>query len=304
MRPIVPIFLAMVCAGWAQPPRFEAASVKPAVPKMPAPGDSGGRRGGGSGGCPPRGTFAMDRARLDISCANLKVLVGLAFQLPPDRVVGPDWLAGDKFDIAAKLPESASQNQVPEMLQALLKERFQLAAHRGARDEEVNALVVAKGGLKLKEVPALAEEWAAAASGGQIVHVGGVETVRSALDDGYTLTNARLGTVTITQGAEHSYRWQAPGITLRGLTDLLDNGIGFVPAVVDMTRVEGRYQLDLRVSLAEAFQTAAVSPADLQDAVTKAFNRELLKVGLELERRKGTVETIVVDHVEKAPTGN
>ena len=303
MRPLPLIPFAMAIACLAQTPPFEAASVKPAAPRTPAPGDGGGRRGGGSGGCPPRGTFAMDRARVDIGCANLKVLIGFAFQVPPNRVVGPDWLAGDKFDVAATLPEGSSPSHVPEMLQTLLQDRFQLAAHRGTRDEEVNALAVAKGGLKLKEA-APAEDTSATAGGGQIVHLGGLETWRSPRDDGYTLTNPRLGTVVITQGAEHTYRWQAPAITLRGLADLLDNGIAFVPEVVDMTGIEGRYQLDLRVSLAEAFQVAAASPADLQDAVTRAFNHELQKFGLELERRKGTVETIVVDHAEKTPGGN
>jgi uncharacterized protein (TIGR03435 family) len=49
-----------------------------------------------------------------------------------------------RFDIAARMPQGASEHQVPEMIQALLAERFKLAAHRGT-------LLVMKGGVKVKE---------------------------------------------------------------------------------------------------------------------------------------------------------
>lgn len=43
---------------------------------------------------------------------------------------------------------------------------------------------------------------------------------------------------------------------------------------------------------------------DMEEAVLTAFNNGLLKLGLRLERRKGPLETIVVDRVEKTPTEN
>lgn len=36
----------------------------------------------------------------------------------------------------------------------------------------------------------------------------------------------------------------------------------------------------------------------------KALNDGLRKLGLQLEHCKGTVESLVVDYVEKAPSGN
>lgn len=42
----------------------------------------------------------------------------------------------------------------------------------------------------------------------------------------------------------------------------------------------------------------------MQDALVSAFNAGLQKLGLQLERRKAAVETLVVDRVEKTPTGN
>jgi uncharacterized protein (TIGR03435 family) len=76
---------------------------------------------------------------------------------------GPAWLDTDLFDIEAKTSEdlSAETNRVlalgrpaPRkmmlMLQALLAERFNLKMHREIRQENVFALVVAKGGPKLQ----------------------------------------------------------------------------------------------------------------------------------------------------------
>ena len=167
----------------------------------------------------------------------------------------------------------------------------------------MTALVIAKGGLNLDE--AAARPAAPPPSEREIVHVGGIQTVRAALPDGgYTLTNPRIGTVRVTAGAGHSYRWQAPSTTLAGLADLLNDGIGFVPGVVDLTGAKGNYEIDLKVSLADAFSAAATTPADIQDALLKSFNRGLAPVGLQLQLRKAPVEIIVVDRVERAPTGN
>ena len=46
---------------------------------------------------------------------------------------------------------------LPRMLQALLEERFKLAAHRDNQEHPVLALVVGKDGPKLKESPATTE---------------------------------------------------------------------------------------------------------------------------------------------------
>jgi uncharacterized protein (TIGR03435 family) len=41
--------------------------------------------------------------------------------------------------------------------------------------------------------------------------------------------------------------------------------------------------------------------ADMRDAMLAAFNNGLAPLGLRLERRTATVETLVVDHVERTP---
>jgi uncharacterized protein (TIGR03435 family) len=63
---------------------------------------------------------------------------------------GPVWLSTDDFDIEAKSEGDATREQMMVMLQALLADRFQLKVRRETKEENVYAVVVAKGGHKLK----------------------------------------------------------------------------------------------------------------------------------------------------------
>ena len=80
----------------------------------------------------------------------------------------------ERFDILAKMPEGATKEQVPEMLQSLLAERFGLTFHKEMREQPVYAPVVAKGGPKLKE-SSTEEEPAPKADekGGNTINFGG-----------------------------------------------------------------------------------------------------------------------------------
>jgi len=42
----------------------------------------------------------------------------------------------------------------------------------------------------------------------------------------------------------------------------------------------------------------------MQNAILNGLNDGLSKLGLQLDRRTGTVETLVVDHLEKMPDEN
>jgi uncharacterized protein (TIGR03435 family) len=314
----------------AAKPQFEVASVRLSVPVLEAGANA--RQGGGGGPvCPTR--FSMDGGRVDIECLTLAALIGHAFGILPDRIAGPDWMtAGStaKFDIAANLPEGASAAQVPEMLQALLADRFKLAIHREKREQTVYALVVAKSGLKAKSALPKADAPSAVtaadpntlpAQPSTIANIGGGEAVMTDLPSqngrgATTITSPLLGTVrtTVSEGVEHL---EAPNTTFEGLAGLMSTMMVAPVAIVDRTGLKGRYQVVLEISWQEvvaAGQAAqaqeggrATDPAS-EPAIVAAqlnqFRRELQKAGLRLEPRKGPVEIIVVDHLEKTPTGN
>jgi uncharacterized protein (TIGR03435 family) len=48
-------------------------------------------------------------------------------------VIGPDWLES-RFNIDAKMPAGSTRNQVPEMLQSLLADRFHMKSHSASKD--------------------------------------------------------------------------------------------------------------------------------------------------------------------------
>ena len=93
----------------------------------------------------------IDPGSVTLKGLPLKLVLREAFKVPMDRIEGPSWLDTDCFEIAAKIPEGATSDQLPAMYQALLAERFKLAAHIQDRPSPGYALVVDKGGPKFKE---------------------------------------------------------------------------------------------------------------------------------------------------------
>lgn len=97
------------------------------------------------------GRNSIDPGRLAFQGVPLKAVLMEALKVTMDQIEGPFWLEADCFDIFAKFPEGATSEQLPAMLQAFLVERFKLAAHKQDRPSSGYALVVDKGGPKLKE---------------------------------------------------------------------------------------------------------------------------------------------------------
>jgi uncharacterized protein (TIGR03435 family) len=81
----------------------------------------------------------------------LRFLIEMAWNVKDYQLSGgPDWATSNRYDIDARTETDASFEQMRPMLQSLLKDRFQLALHHESKDLPVYALVVAKGGIKLK----------------------------------------------------------------------------------------------------------------------------------------------------------
>ncbi len=113
---------------------FEVVSVKPASPAAV------GR------------TARNSKSRWEGRNLRLKELVMSAYRLSWNRIEGgPGWIESAGWDIDAKIPEVAGPAQFPQMMQAMLAERFQLAVHRETRTLPVYFLQVARSGPKLKE---------------------------------------------------------------------------------------------------------------------------------------------------------
>jgi uncharacterized protein (TIGR03435 family) len=134
-------------------PAFEVASVKP------TPAARSGRDHDTYFRSLPGGRFSAENA-------SLGMLIMQAYRVDSSQISGGNWLrfGGDNYDIEAKADDqdprfkaagaagpAAKQALRDSMLRSLLEDRFKLAVHRETKETSGYALVVAKGGPKLKQ---------------------------------------------------------------------------------------------------------------------------------------------------------
>jgi uncharacterized protein (TIGR03435 family) len=247
-------------------------------------------------------------------------LICRAYDVKSYQVSGPSWmqgagLAGLRFDIVANLPEGATKEQVPQMLQNLLAERFKLAIHRDSKDQAIYAMVVGKGPLKIKEsgAPPAAPDGAApnpAVTGSSSVSI-------SQTKNGAVVSDGTGKSQKMTPSPDgKSMRFEITGATLaelaEGLTPMADHPI------VDMTGLAGKYDVTLEISMQDLMNAARAAgaavpppapadpskPAEAASEPGGSLFTAIQALGLKLEPRKVPTPQIVVDHVEKMPTEN
>jgi len=132
-------FFALTCAlafSQASRPTFEVAAVRP---------NHSGTNGTDSD---------WNNGGIRIVNMTLKRCLAQAYEMREDQISGPDWISTERYDVVAKSEGKAHDDALRLMLQSLLEDRFKLAMHRASKEERVYALVPAKGGVKIKPLPA------------------------------------------------------------------------------------------------------------------------------------------------------
>ncbi len=150
---IAPLFVTALAASAAfgQSLQFDVATVKPASEQQLMDAMRAGQR--------PHIGITVEKGRAEFAFQPLISLIEYAYGVPQSQLVGPDLLKTERFDIVAKLPAGANDDQAPQMLQALLADRFGLKVHREKKEVQIYALVVGKSGLNPKRMkPATTEE--------------------------------------------------------------------------------------------------------------------------------------------------
>jgi uncharacterized protein (TIGR03435 family) len=247
------ILLAFGSVSQAQSPlpRFDAESVKPNRSGSPS----------SSMNIPPGGTFTATNVTLERLIPN-------AFRVLPFQVTGgPSWLASERFDIVARPPADVAADRLPEMLQAMLADRFGMKAHREMREQPIYALVVVETGGRL-----------------------GPKLVRSvndcdAVEAEKRVTTECVGTIGI--GARGGML-MLKGRPLSRLAGTLGGVVGRV--VVDETGRPGNYDLELRWSAGDT--TASSDDPTVFTAVQE-------QLGLRLRSSTGRVEMLVIDAIDR-----
>jgi uncharacterized protein (TIGR03435 family) len=310
-------------ARTASAPAFDVATVKPSAPldqaKLMADLQAGKEFKYGA---------HIDGLRAQYSYMTLKDLVANAYGVKPYQVSGPDWMNANgldapHFEIVANLPEGSTKDDAPKMLQALLADRFKLEAHRTDQEHPVYALVVAKGGPKMKEStekPVAIDPDAPLAKGQMKINGPDGQMRVTQNSDGSSTTNAGLKGTWIQKfdPQAKSLHIEASIMTMSGMaSDMLTPLMASTGrTVVDMTNLTGNYQVTLDISMAELMASARAQGANVGAAGGSAGGAEasdpggstilssLEKLGLKLETRKAAIEQIVVAHAEKMPTAD
>jgi uncharacterized protein (TIGR03435 family) len=254
-------------------PSFEVATVKP------SPDQASGLR------------FMLSPAHFAVTHASLRDLIKFAYGIKSDdQMVGlAGWMTTAYFDIQAKAadPEVAEFNRlgfdrkitIPRLLlQSLLQERFQLKAHVETRDLPVYALVVAKGGIKIKEVQPdpLPPPGTPVPPGAHLPRI----------------------------GPTGPNQWTASTWSMDQTTEWL----GFFDEVssrpvVNETGLKGSYDFVLNGVSQRFPESANFNGAAPQDPAISIFAALPDQLGLKLEPKTAPVEVLVIDHVEQ-PSAN
>jgi uncharacterized protein (TIGR03435 family) len=199
---------------------------------------------------------------------SLRLMLMVAYRLKTDQVVGgPSWMDTDTFDMNAKAERPSSVEELHTMLQNLLADRFKLQFHREKNVLPIYALTVDKSGSKLTphEAQSAGEPW-----------------IEQAIE--------RIVSVKLTAKfcSMDYFAWR--------LSQLLDR------PVADNTNLKGGYDFTLAYTrelppgIPEGAQLNG-TPIDTSGPTIFAAIRQQL--GLRLDREKGPVETLVIDHAEK-----
>jgi uncharacterized protein (TIGR03435 family) len=195
-----------------------------------------------------------------------------------EQVIGePAWSNTEVFDIEAKvapadMPTLAKMTfeQRRTMFQSILADRFRLAVHHETRKLPIYVLSVAKGGPKFKE---------------------------SAPDDPNP-THPRSPYMIAYRG-----KVTATDVQFSAFVTMLSRTIG--RTIIDKTGLTGNYDFSLQwapdegvAALPKTSDGSAAPPAG-EDAGASIFTALQEQFGLKLESTKGSVDVIVIDHIEK-----
>jgi uncharacterized protein (TIGR03435 family) len=291
-------------------PKFEVASIKPCKAGDITSGEGRGSEGGG-------GRVRGDPGRLRLECQTVESLIRSAYlefangkpwpvdsktgmRVPPvslrllhQPIQGShSWIKSERYTIEAE-PESAQTMAMMRgpMLQALLEDRFKLKIHRETRAVPIYALVVAKGGPKLR-----------ATKEGSCTFVDWTKGPPPPPQPGQP---PGCGFFSFKNGEIDTYGQTMTGLC-RQFSAALDRD------VVDKTGITGAFDIHLELTSADLLPfdrpdgtpdvsdpAATQIPPDPPGAITHAVQ----KLGLKLVSAKGAGEFLVIDHVER-PSNN
>jgi uncharacterized protein (TIGR03435 family) len=224
--------------------------------------------------------MAADPALVSYRNLTLRDAIRGAYMVRDFLIVAPDWMSTVRFEVDAKLPAGATNEQIPLMFQSLLEERFGLTWRREPKEMQVYSVLVGKDGPKLKE--------AQKSAFGNALAMGTDGKPRSLVSFGGTASS-----VTVT----------APSASLLTLVGVTSRFTG--KPLVDDTGIQGEYNFSLTFA-PEVTNGVGIFPGNPEGPSDPApsLADALKQYGLRLETKKASVDMFVITHAEKTATEN
>ncbi len=208
-----------------------------------------------------------DAGRIYYSRIPLRRLISRAYAVKDYQIEWKSEGRPEFFEIAATLPDGSTKKQIPEMLRALLADRFKLVSHYEPRDVPVFELVRGNAPFKPKRIipPDGAQ------SNGCTVVVA---------DDDYharALTVATLASCLMVAGRP----------------------------VFDATGIEGTFDIDIEFSGASAKSSPASDDVNgVSSGEAPSISTALHNIGLKLVSGHRSLPQLVIDRLNSIPTDN
>ena len=231
-----------------------------------------------------------------------RLLIINSYGLQEQQLVGaPPWISSERFDIVAKaegelgppVSRDGGPSQLQLMVRALLEDRFKLKVHREPREVPIYSLVLARPDGRL-----------------------GTGLTASTIDCEALVAARRRGgpPPDVPKPGERPQcgAWvgfgelTAGGQPLLELVSLLSATVG--RSVVDRTGLKERYDITLRWTPDRVLQRGAgatagdpirVNGVEIDPNGPSIFTAIQEQLGLKLESERGTVEALVIDHIER-----
>jgi uncharacterized protein (TIGR03435 family) len=140
---ITGVMLAAAGVSFGQPaelPAFEVASVKV---------DTGGQAQ--ERHIPFKSNVKTSPVSVTMINVSLKAAIQWAYHAFPYQVNGPGWMDSTHFDIMAKAAGASTDEQLRQMMQRLLAERFKVAVHHEVKEMPCYIVTVSKTGIKFQK---------------------------------------------------------------------------------------------------------------------------------------------------------
>lgn len=256
-----PVILLAITLRAQAPLSFEVASVKPSG-TMPAIGK--------------RTQLNRDPGRINYSFVALGVLIEKAYGLKSYQVSAPEWVRMQAYDVVATFPADTTDEQLREMLQTLLKERFKMEAHREERPLPVYELAPGKGGFKGKPAEQSRDLRFSIAGPGR--KLSGAATI-----DSLAITLSAM--------------LDRPVVDSTGISGNYEIDLEYAPDEREAHSIVG-------MKMAHAVAQGDI-PAPSDAAGGPSISTVLQdRLGLKLEPKKAPVQFLVIDKIEKAPVEN